>query len=109
MEFLLAALGSCSCLSVGYVANAAAMGIERNELRFKLDGDVDLRGFLGISEDVRPGYKAITSTAYIDADASEEELAELQDRVEATSPVLDTIMNAVPVETDVVAKNEVTN
>jgi uncharacterized OsmC-like protein len=107
VEFLLAALGSC--LSVGYVATAAAMGIELKELRFKLEGDVDLRGFLGISEDIRPGYKAITCTAYINADASEEELAELRDRVEVTSPVLDTIMNAVPVKTDVVAENEVTS
>ena len=100
VELLLAALGSC--LSVGYAANAAAMGIELNDLRFELEGDVDLRGFLGISENVRPGYDSITCTVYIDADASEEELAELRERVETTSPLMDTITNAVPLETDLV-------
>lgn len=101
VELLLVALGSC--LSVGYAANAAAMGIELDSLRFELEGDVDLRGFLGISEDVRAGYNSVTCTAYIDADASEEELAELRDRVETTSPLMDNITNAVPLETDVVS------
>ena len=101
VELLLAALGSC--LSVGYAANAAAMGIELDGLRFELAGDVDLRGFLGISEDIRAGYDAVTCTAYIDTDASVEELAELRERVETTSPLMDTITNAVPLETDVVA------
>lgn len=101
VELLLAALGSC--LSVGYAANAAAMGIELQDLRFELDGEVDLRGFLGIDEDVRPGYEGISCTAYVDADASDAELAELRDRVEATSPLIDCITNSVPVETDVVA------
>jgi uncharacterized OsmC-like protein len=100
VELLLGALGSC--LSVGYAANAAAMGIELHDLRFELEGDVDLRGFLGISEDVRPGYNTVTCTVYIDADASEDELAELRERVESTSPLMDTITNAVQLNTDLV-------
>ncbi|MFC6835695.1 OsmC family protein [Halomarina ordinaria] len=102
VELLLAAVGSC--LSVGYAANAAAMGIDLDSLRFELEGDVDLRGFLGISEDVRAGYDAISCTAYVEADASEEELAELRERVEATSPLLDDVTNAVAVETDLVVE-----
>ena len=100
VELLLAALGSC--LSVGYAANAAAMGIELNDLRFELEGDVDLRGFLGISEDVRPGYETVTCTVHIDADAADEELLKLRERVETTSPLMDVITNAVPLETDLV-------
>ena len=100
VELLLAALGSC--LSVGYAANAAAMDIELDELRFEMEGDVDLRGFLGISEDVRAGYDSVTCTVYIDADASEEELAELRERVESTSPLMDNIANEVILETDMV-------
>lgn len=100
VELLLAALGSC--LSVGYAANAAATGIELNDLRFELEGDVDLRGFLGISQDVRAGYQAMTCTAYIDSDATEEEIANLRERVETTSPLMDNITNAVPLETDLV-------
>lgn len=104
VELRLAALGSC--LSVGYAANAAALNIELDSLRFELEGDVDLRGFLGISEDVRAGYNTVTCTAYIDADASADELAELRDRVETTSPLMDNIMNAVPLETTVVNVHE---
>ena len=100
VELLLAALRSC--LSVGYAANAAAMGIELHDLRFELEGDLDLRGFLGISEDVRPGYDSVTCTVYIDADAADEELFKLRERVEATSPLMDIITNAVPLETDLV-------
>lgn len=103
VELLLAALGSC--LNVGYAANAAAMGIELDELRFEMDGDVDLRGFLGISEDVRAGYNEVTCTTYIEADASEEELAELRERVETTSPLMDNIANEVPLETELVVES----
>ena len=102
VELLLASLGSC--LSVGYAANAAAMGIEIRDLRFELEGDVDLWGFLGISEDVRPGYDAVSCTVYLDADASEAELAELRERVEATSPLMDTIANTVRLDTDLVVE-----
>lgn len=102
VELLLGALGSC--LSVGYAANAAAMGIELDELRFEMDGDIDLRGFLGISEDVRPGYESMTCTAYVESDASEDELATLRERVEATSPLVDVITNEVPLETRIVAE-----
>ena len=100
VELLLSALGSC--LSVGYAANAAAMDIEIRDLRFELEGDVDLRGFLGISEDVRAGYDDIACTVYIDADASERELEELRERVEATSPLMDNVANTVRLETDLV-------
>lgn len=102
VELLLAALGSC--LSVGYAANAAAMGIELDDLRFELEGDVDLRGFLGISENVRAGYDTVTCTAHVKTDASEEALAELRKRVETTSPVMDNIANEVPLETDLVVE-----
>jgi uncharacterized OsmC-like protein len=102
VELLLGALGSC--LSVGYAANAAAMGIDLDALRFELEGDVDLRGFLGIDEDVRPGYQAMTCIAHVDADASEDELRELRERVESTSPLVDAIANEVPLKTELVVE-----
>ncbi|MFB6160477.1 MAG: OsmC family protein [Haloferacaceae archaeon] len=102
VELLLGALGSC--LSVGYAANAAHVGIDLDELRIEMEGNADLRGFLGISEDVRPGYESVTCTAYVDADATEAELAELRERVEATSPLVDAITNEVPLETHLVVE-----
>lgn len=102
VELLLGALGSC--LSVGYAANAAAMGIEIDDLRFEMEGNVDLRGFLGISEDVRPGYESVTCTAYVESDAAEDDLKELREHVEATSPLVDAITNEVPLETRLIVE-----
>ena len=102
VELLLTALGSC--LSVGYAANAAAMGIGLEGLRFEMEGDIDLRGFLGISEEVRPGFESIRCTVFLEADASAEELAELRERVESTSPLMDNIANTVDLETDLVVE-----
>lgn len=101
VERLLAALGSWQ--SVGYAANGAAMGIEVDELRFELEGDVHFRGVLGISEEVRGKYNSVTCTGYIVTDASDEDLAELQDRVKLTSPSMDNIANAIQVETNLVS------
>jgi len=102
VELLLGALGSC--LSVGYAAHAAAMGIELDDLRFEMEGDIDLRGFLGISDDVRPGYESIPCTAHAVSDASEDDLEKLRERVEATSPIVDGIANEVPLETRLVVE-----
>jgi uncharacterized OsmC-like protein len=95
VEALLAALASC--LSVGYAYNAAARGIEIRKLSFDLEGDLDLRGFLGLSDEIRPGYKDIRVTWHVESDAPREQLEELCDYVQRTSPVLDIVRNAVPV------------
>ncbi|MDQ2050385.1 OsmC family protein [Natronolimnohabitans sp. A-GB9] len=102
VETLLGALGSC--LTVGYAAHAAAMGIDLESLHVEMAGDVDLRGFLGIDDDddVRPGYESIECTVAIDADADESQLRALRDRVESTSPLMDVITNEVPIATHLV-------
>jgi uncharacterized OsmC-like protein len=86
-----------SCLSVGFVYNAAALGIEVTSLEFDLDGDLDLLGFLGISNEVRPGYSGIRVKYRVQADVPREKLEELSEYVQRTSPVLDIIRNPVPV------------
>lgn len=95
VETLLHALSSC--LAVGFVYNAAARGIEVRSLDFDLEGDLDLRGFLGLSETVRPGYEGIRVRYRVEADAPREELVALCDYVQRTSPVLDIVRNPVPV------------
>ena len=92
-----------SCLSVGFAYNAAAMGIKVDELNFEIEGDIDLHGFLGLSEEVRPGYENIKLTCKVKADASEEKLNELWNYVQKTSPVLDIIKNPVPVSVNLVS------
>ncbi|OLZ41148.1 osmotically inducible protein OsmC [Natrinema saccharevitans] len=98
VEHLLAAIGSC--LSVTYAGHAAAKGIEIDEMHFEFEGDIDLRGFLGLSDDVRAGYEEIRATTHIDADASDEELEALHEEVLETSPLYDSVTNQVSLEFD---------
>jgi len=95
VEAVLHALASC--LTVGIVYNASAMGIKINSLSINLEGDLDLHTFLGLSDKARPGYKNINVSVNLDADAPAEKLNELLAYVQKTSPVLDVVRNPVPV------------
>lgn len=95
VEAVLHALASC--LAVGFVYNAAAQGIRVESLDFDLEGDLDLHGFLGLSDEVRPGYEGIRVRYRVNADAPREKIEELCAHVQRTSPVLDIVRNPVPV------------
>jgi uncharacterized OsmC-like protein len=96
VEMVLASLASC--VAVGFAYNAAAQGIKIEDLSFDIEGDVDLHGFLGLSDKVRPGFNNIRFTYRVKADAPREKLEELCEYVQKTSPVLDIIRNPVPVD-----------
>jgi uncharacterized OsmC-like protein len=95
VEAVLHALASC--LAVGFAYNAAAQGIRVDSLDFDLEGDLDLHGFLGLSQEVRPGYEGIRVRYRVNADAPREKIEELFAHVQRTSPVLDIVRNPVPV------------
>jgi uncharacterized OsmC-like protein len=95
VEYALTALAACVTTSIVY--HAAARGIELKSVESKLEGDIDLRGFLGISEEVSPGYKGIRMNFKIDSDAPAEQLRELMKFAPNHSPVYRTITGAVPV------------
>jgi len=95
VEAVLHALSSC--LSVGIVYNASALGIEIYSLRFDMEGDLDLHAFLGLSEEMRPGYEHLEVRISAETSATPEQFAELLAYVQKTSPVLDIISNPVPV------------
>jgi uncharacterized OsmC-like protein len=98
VELVLAALGFC--YGVGFVANAAAKGIELSELRYEVTGDIDVRNFLGMTKETRPGFSAIRARAWVRSpNATAEQLDELCQYVQDTSPVRDIIANAVPLDT----------
>jgi uncharacterized OsmC-like protein len=82
-----------SCLTTSLVYHAAAKGIKIEEVESRLEGDLDLRGFLGLSNDVRKGYHNIRVTFRVKSDASAETLRELC----RYSPVFDIVSNPVPV------------
>lgn len=97
VEMILHSLASC--LVVGFIYNAAARGIKVDSLQVDLEGDLDLRGFLGLSEDIqtRPGYQNIRANCIVESDAPREKIEELCEYVQRTSPVLDIIRNPVDV------------
>lgn len=95
VEVILHALASC--LAVGTAYNAAAQGIEIRKLGFDLEGELDLRGFLGVDPHVRAGYQGVRVTCRLDCDAPEDRIAALWDHVLRTSPVFDILRNPVPV------------
>ena len=98
VELCLAALGFC--YAVGYVANAAAKGYEIAELSYEVDGDIDLHAFLGLGKG-RPGFTAIRVRSRVKSpNATREQLEELCQYVQDTSPVRDILANPVPVETE---------
>lgn len=88
VEVVLGAYGCC--LTTGYVANAALRGIDLQDVQIELEGDLDLRAFLGLidPDQVTPGYSQVRAKVHLDAPAaSPEQLAELHAAVVRTSPV----------------------
>jgi uncharacterized OsmC-like protein len=98
VEHLLHSLAACVTTSMVY--HAAARGIEIQELESTLEGDLDLRGFLGLKEGIRPGYRNIRINFRVKSDAPVDELRELC----KLSPVYDMVTNTVPVDITVESK-----
>lgn len=97
VELLLQALGFC--YAVGYIANAAARGIEITRMDYEIEGDIDLGPFLGL-DGPRPGFTEIRVKGTVSSpDATPEQLTELCQYVQDTSPVRDSLAEAVPVMT----------
>jgi uncharacterized OsmC-like protein len=92
-EYLLAALNAC--MTVGYVAQCAIRGITLKKLEIETEGEIDLRGFLGIDPNVPPGYESLSYTVRIKGDGTEEQFAEIHKAVMATSPNFFNVANAV--------------
>jgi uncharacterized OsmC-like protein len=95
VEQLLGALGSC--LVIGYAANASVAGIELKDLRIELEGDLDLKTFLGLG-DGNAGFSSIGATVHIEADADDEAIEALHRKVVATSPVGHCLSRSVPLD-----------
>ena len=98
-EYLLAALSACLTTSLVYVA--AARGVELTEVHSTVEGDMDVRGALGLSDEVRNGFERIRVHFTVTGDAPEEKLREVVARAQRRSAVFDMVSNGVPVTVDV--------
>jgi uncharacterized OsmC-like protein len=97
-EYALQALGACLTGTIVY--HAAARGIALEGLECRVEGDLDLQGFLGLDGDVRPGYEGIQVSIKVAGDLDDDQLAELAG-LTRYSPVRDMVSNPVPVAIDV--------
>ncbi len=95
MEYLLIALSGC--LTTSMVAHAAAKGIEIKGVESRYEGDLDLRGSLGISEQVQAGCQTIRVYFKIDANLTAAQTEELIQMAQKRSPVFNTITKSAPV------------
>lgn len=94
-ECLLHALAACLTTSLVYVA--AARGVRLTEVESTLEGDMDVQGALGLSDDYRNGFEQIRVSFRIKGDAPEEKLREVVARAQQRSAVFDMVTNGVPV------------
>jgi uncharacterized OsmC-like protein len=98
-EYLLHALAACLTTSLVYVA--AARGVHLTEVESTLEGDMDVQGALGLSDEYRNGFEQIRVSFRVQGDAPEEKLREVVARATQRSAVFDMVTNGVPVTVDV--------
>jgi uncharacterized OsmC-like protein len=96
VEYALAALNGC--LTTSLIYHAAAQGVKIDEVESTLSGDLDLQGFLGMSEKVRNGYEKIRVNFKVKSDAPREKIRELVDLAQKRSPVFDIVSHPTPIE-----------
>jgi uncharacterized OsmC-like protein len=96
VEFILHALAGC--LTTTLVYHAAARGIEVESVSSSYEGDLDLRGFLGIDPNVPRGYQNVRVIFDIRGNLSKEQKQDLIELAHTFSPVYDIITRAVQVE-----------
>jgi uncharacterized OsmC-like protein len=91
-EHLLNAL--MGCMTTTMVYHAASRGIDIEAVDTESEGDIDLRGFLGLSDTIRKGYQNIRVRMRVKSEAKPETLRELA----KFSPIYDVVSNSVPVD-----------
>lgn len=97
-DLLLGALAACAQLTCQMVAQA--MGIDATRVDVVVEGDLDLRGTLGLAREVSAGFAAIRLRFEIDAPTTADQLASLQAKTERYCTVLQTLVRPPQVETE---------
>jgi uncharacterized OsmC-like protein len=98
VEYVLHALAAC--LTAGIANIAAARGINLTEVSSTVEGDIDLLGILGLSDDVRNGYQQLRVSFTLRGD-DPEKLRSVVEQSRRRSAVYDIVTNGVPVSIDV--------
>ena len=99
-EILMSGLNAC--IMVGYVTGCAVKGIELESLSIETEGELDLRGFLGLDDSVKPGYDEIRLIVRIKGNGTSEQFQEIHETVKATSPNFFNISKPIAVKPELV-------
>jgi uncharacterized OsmC-like protein len=83
-ELLMAAFNAC--IMVGYVATAAVMGVTLQNVEIETEGELNLRGFLGIDANVKPGYDSIRYRVRLTGNGTRDQYQAIHEQVVKTSP-----------------------
>jgi uncharacterized OsmC-like protein len=100
VQYALASLGSCQAIT--YRIWAEHLGVELDSVTVRVEGDLDLRGFFGTDDSVRPGFTAVRVEVAVTGPETPERYAELAAAVDEHCPVLDLFRNPVPVTRGIV-------
>jgi uncharacterized OsmC-like protein len=101
VEYALASLGSCQAITYRFWAEH--LGISLDTLSVQVEGDLDIRGFFGFDDSVRPGFSAVRVQVSITGPEAPERYDQLAAAVDEHCPVLDLFCNPVPVTRTITA------
>jgi uncharacterized OsmC-like protein len=99
-EYLMGAMNACILNT--YVVAAAMKGIRLEKVEMETEGELDLRGFLGIDKNVIPGYKELNYKVRVKGDGTREQYEEVHKAVIATSPNYYNISQAIKLNTEII-------
>ncbi|HZO71415.1 MAG TPA: OsmC family protein [Ktedonobacteraceae bacterium] len=98
-DLLLGALAACAQITCQMVATA--MGVPTKHIEVQVEGDLDLRGTLGMSKEVPVGFESIRMHFDIDApEATAEQIQALREKTEQYCVVMQTLTTPPKVEVD---------
>lgn len=95
-EYLLSGLGAC--IMVGFVVGASVMEIQLESLSVKVEGELDLAGFLGVTEGAPIPFSEIRYTIEVAGDGTPEQFEELREKAVSHSPNAMTIASSTPLK-----------
>ena len=98
-DLLLGALAACAQITCQMVAEA--MGVPTNRIEVVVEGDLDLRGTLGVSKEAPVGFEQIRVRFEIDApEATPEQISKWRERTEQYCVVMQTLLHPPAVATE---------
>jgi len=101
-EMLMAAVNAC--VLVGYVAGASVNGITLEKVEIEAEGELDLRGFLGLDESVKPGYDSLKYTVRIKGNGTKEQFEAIHQNVMKTSPNYFNLASPVRIDANMIVE-----